>query len=76
MNIASKEEEDNRKESEKIRDGKEYFVKLFLDPEVTHSKEGLVEGWLSKDLYPTEGMIKDVVLLGDVRGTLIKNIKG
>jgi hypothetical protein len=47
-----------------------------LDPEVTHSKEGLIEGWLSKELCPTEGTIKDVVLFGDVKGTLIKNTRG
>ena len=75
VRVASKEEEEKRKKSEKFKDGKEYFVKLFLDPEVTHSKEGLIEGWLSKELYPTEGTIKDVILFGDVKGTLIKKFK-
>ncbi|MGZ3539440.1 MAG: DUF3108 domain-containing protein [Thermodesulfobacteriota bacterium] len=72
VRIASKEEEEKRRKSEKLKDGKEYLVKLFLDPEVTHSKEGLIEGWLSKELYPTEGLIKDVMFFGDVKGTLIK----
>jgi hypothetical protein len=72
VRVASKEEEEKRKKSEQFKDGKEYFVKLFLDPEVTHSKEGLIEGWLSKELCPTEGRIKDVMLFGDVKGTLIK----
>jgi hypothetical protein len=72
VKVASKEEEEKRKKSEQFKDGKEYFVKLFLDPEVTHSKEGIIEGWLSKELCPTEGRIKDVILFGDVRGTLIK----
>jgi len=76
VRVASKEEEEKRKKTEKLKDGKEYFVKLFLDPEVTHSKEGLIEGWLSKELYPTEGTIKDVILFGDVNGTLIKNSRG
>jgi hypothetical protein len=76
VRVASKEEEEKRKKSEKSKDGKEYLVKLFLDPEVTHSKEGLIEGWLSKELYPTEGTIKDVMLFGDVKGTLIKNSRG
>jgi hypothetical protein len=75
VRVASKEEEDKRKKSEKLKDGKEYYVKLFLDPELTHSKEGLIEGWLSKELYPTEGAIKDVILFGDVTGRLIKNTK-
>ena len=72
VRVATKEEEEKRKESEKFKDGKEYLVKLFLDPEVTHSKEGLIEGWLSKELYPTEGTIKGVRFFGDVKGTLIK----
>ena len=76
VRVASKEEEEQRKKSEKFKDGKEYFVKLFLDPEVTHSKEGLIEGWLSKELYPIEGRIKNVMLVGDVKGTLIKNSRG
>jgi hypothetical protein len=76
VSVASKEEEEERRKSEKFKDGKEYFLKLFLDPEVTHSKEGIIEGWLSKELYPLEGAIKDVFLYGDVRGTLIKNTKG
>jgi hypothetical protein len=75
VRVASKEEEEERRKSEKSKDGKEFFVKLFLDPEITHSKEGLIEGWLSKELYPMEGAIRDVVLLGDVKGTLIKKVR-
>lgn len=74
VRVAAREEEKKRR-SEKLKDKKEYFVKLLLDPEVTHSKEGLIEGWLSKDLYPLEGAIKDVILFGDVRGTLIKAVR-
>jgi hypothetical protein len=72
VRVAGKEEEENRKRSEKFKDKKEFYVKLYLDPEITHSKEGLIEGWLSKELYPMEGTIKDVILFGDVKGTLIK----
>jgi hypothetical protein len=72
VKVASKEEEEKKRKSEKFKDGKEYFIKLLLDPEVTHSKEGLIEGWLSKEIYPMEGTIKDVILFGDVKGTLIK----
>jgi hypothetical protein len=32
----------------------------------------VIEGWLSKDLYPVEGTIKDVILFGDVQGSLVK----
>jgi hypothetical protein len=73
--VAAKEEEEKRKKSEKFKDGKDFYVKLFLDPEITHSKEGLIEGWLSKELYPMEGTIKDVILFGDVKGTLIQKVR-
>ncbi len=76
VRVAGQEEEEKRKKSEKFKDGKDFYVKLSLDPEITHSKEGLIEGWLSKELYPMEGKIKDVILFGDVKGTLIKNSKG
>jgi hypothetical protein len=75
VRVATKEEEERRKKSEKVKDEKDYFVKLFLDPEITHSKEGLIEGWLSKDLYPIEGTIRDVVLFGDVIGRLINKVR-
>jgi hypothetical protein len=75
VRVAGEEEEEKRKKTEKLKDGKDFYVKLFLDPEITHSKEGLIEGWLSKELYPIEGAIKDVILFGDVKGTLIKKLK-
>jgi hypothetical protein len=75
VRVAAKEEEEKRRKLEKSKDGKDYYLKLFLDPEITHSKEGLIEGWLSKELYPTEGTIKDVIFFGDVKGTLIKNTR-
>jgi len=76
VSVASKEEEEKRRRSDKTKEGKEFFIKLYLDPEITHSKEGLIEGWLSKELYPLEGAIKDVFLYGDVTGKLIKNTRG
>jgi hypothetical protein len=75
VRVASKEEEEKKRKSEKIKEGKEYYVKLFLDAEITHSKEGLIEGWLSKELYPMEGTVKDVILFGDVKGTLINKVR-
>jgi len=75
VRVATKEEEEKRKKGEKVKEEKDYFVRLILDPEVTHSKEGLIEGWLSKDLYPIEGTIRDVVLLGDVTGRLVNKVR-
>lgn len=75
VRVATKEEEEKRRRSESLKEGKDYFVKLSLDPEITHSKEGVIEGWLSRDLYPIEGTIKDVVLFGDVTGRLVNKVR-
>jgi hypothetical protein len=75
VRVASEDEEWGKKKSEKTRDGKEIFVQFLFDPEITHSKEGRIEGWLSKELLPVEGRIKDVSILGDVKGTLIQSNK-
>ncbi len=72
VRIASKEEEDRKRRAAGISRGKDLLIKLKLDPETTYSKEGVIEGWLSSDLCPMEGAIKDVNLLGDIKGTLIK----
>jgi hypothetical protein len=74
LRVASKEEEEKRRKPGKSKDGREYFLKLILDAEMTHSKEGLIEGWLSKELYPIEGTIKDVIFFGDIKGTLIRKV--
>jgi hypothetical protein len=74
VRVASREEEEKKRKSEKSKEGKEFFLRLYLDAELTHSKEGLIEGWLTKELYPVEGAIKDVILFGDIKGTLIKKV--
>jgi hypothetical protein len=76
VRIAPREEEERKRKSGGVRGGNDLWLKLKLDPETTYSKEGLIEGWLSKDLCPMEGVIKDVTFLGDVRGILVKRIRG
>ncbi len=73
VKVGSKEEEEKKRGSKREKGEKEYYVKLYLDPEITHSKEGLIEGWLSKELIPVEGNIPDVILFGDVRGRLVES---
>lgn len=75
VSVAREEEERRRRGSKRPEDGKEFLVKLLLDPEVTRSQDGTIEGWLSKGLLPTEGTIKNVILFGDVRGVLTKAIR-
>ncbi len=72
ISVASKAEEDRVRASEQIEAGREYLIELSLDPEVVNSKEGAIEGWLSKDVYPVEGTIRDVILFGDVHGKMVK----
>ena len=72
VRVASKEEEEKERRSGERSAGKDFLLTLKLDPETTHSREGLITGWLSKDLYPIEGAIKDVTLFGNVTGTLVK----
>lgn len=72
VKIASKEEEDRQRVTVKVGEKAALLLQLKLDPEITDSKTGLIEGWLSKDYYPVEGIIKDVILFGDVHGKLVK----
>lgn len=72
VRVASKEEEEKERRSGERSAGKDFLLTLKLDPETTHSREGLITGWLSKDLTPVEGAVKDVTLFGDVTGTLVK----
>jgi hypothetical protein len=70
VEIATKEEEMRRCGKGK-RGEREYCVTVFLDKELTRSKTGRVEGWASRSLVPLEGIIEDVVMVGDVHGVLI-----
>jgi hypothetical protein len=72
IRIASKEEEDRQRVADKVGETAALLLQLKLDPEITDSKTGLIEGWLSRDIYPVEGIIKDVILFGDVHGKLVK----
>ncbi len=70
VEIATKQEEMRRRGKEK-KGEREYYVTVFLDKEITRSRTGRVEGWASRSLVPIEGIIEDVVMVGDVHGVLI-----
>lgn len=74
IKIATKEEEDRQRLAENVDEKAALLLRLKLDPEITDSKTGLIEGWLSKENYPIEGIIKDVILFGDVHGKLISKV--
>ena len=71
VEIATKEEEMRMRQGEGNKGCREYYVTVFLDKEITRSRTGRVNGWISKNLVPIEGTIEDVVFVGDVRGVLI-----
>lgn len=71
VEIATREEEMRHRHREGDKGPREYFVTIFLDKEITRSRTGKIEGWVSKNLVPIEGTIEDVVLFGDVHGVLI-----
>jgi len=75
VKVVSKAEEDSLRDRILVPDGSEYRIELAMDPEVVHSERGLIKGWLAKELYPVEGIMEDVILFGDVRGTIVKRVK-
>ena len=75
VKIVSKAEEERQRKKGSVSDLSDYRIELAMDPEVIRSKKGLIKGWLAKELYPVEGVMEDVFLFGDVRGTLIKRGK-
>lgn len=72
IKMASRQEEEARRKTESPGKDSVFFITLTLDPDVVNSKEGVIEGWLSTELYPVEGTIKEAILFGDVKGRLIK----
>ncbi len=70
VTIESKAEEQKIRDAGPVSAESEYRIDLVMDPDVLKSKAGIIEGWLAKELYPVEGIMKDVFLFGDVRGTL------
>jgi hypothetical protein len=75
VKIASKADEDRLRKQGALSALSEYRIELTMDPEVLQSKKGLIKGWLSKELYPVEGIMEDIFLFGDVRGTLVGRVK-
>ncbi len=71
VEIATEEKERLMRQRGGDKRRREYYVTVFLDRNITRSRTGRVEGWVSKNLVPIEGTIEDVVLFGDVHGVLI-----
>ncbi len=76
VRVATPAEEGRLRLRGSIREGSEYRIDVAVDPEILNSKQGLVKGWLAKELYPVEGVIEDIFLFGDVHGTLARRVEG
>lgn len=70
MQIASEEETLKKNSSSSRKSQREYLVKVMLDQDLFDQKKGDIELWLSKDYVPVEGVVKGVLLLGDIHGVL------
>lgn len=70
VNIASKEETNKQLHSASKISPREYLVNVITDKDLFDSKNGEIELWLSDDFIPLEVIVKDVAVIGDVRGVL------
>lgn len=70
--IALREEEERERQKELDKANKYFFLRFRINPEDVSSESGEIEGWLSSDAIPVKGMIKDVILFGDLWGDLIR----
>ncbi len=71
LKLGSKQETEKKLKNLPFKGKVKYLVYLRLDPDVTKSKKGEIEGWLTPNLIPFYGVAKDVIFFGDVEGKLI-----
>jgi hypothetical protein len=58
-------------EREKSRQDKAFFCRIFMHKDTLGSGTGRLEGWWSAQAVPLSGVVEDVALFGDVKGTLV-----
>lgn len=68
IQVATKEEAEKARASEKVGTGKDLLIRILLDREMWGRKKGELEIWFSRDLIPTSGVVKDIPWFGHVRG--------
>jgi hypothetical protein len=70
--LAQREETRQRLYREGPPGEKTFFCRIFMPKEDLGSGTGRLEGWFSGQGVPLTGVVEDVALLGDVRGTLLR----
>lgn len=76
LSIATHEEEERHRQRELNKVGKDFFLQFRVNEEDVSSTTGKIEGWLSRESVPVKGTIKDVILFGDLWGSLIQRKVG
>lgn len=71
VKIAPRAVEEKKRRQERIKDGKDFFLRFRVNKEDVSSKTGDIEGWLSSEAVPVKGTIKDVIFFGDLWGELV-----
>ena len=72
LQIVSAEEEKRYRRKESVKKDKDFFLQFHVDREDVSSASGEIEGWVSAEAVPIKGTVKDVILVGDLRGELIE----
>ena len=72
LQIVSGEEEKKYRQKESVKKDKDFFLQFQVDREDVSSASGEIEGWVSSEAIPIKGTVKDVILVGDLRGELIE----
>ncbi len=68
IQVATKEEAERARASEKVKTGKDFLIRILLDREMWGRKKGELEIWFNRDLIPISGVVKDIPWFGDIRG--------
>jgi YD repeat-containing protein len=72
LRVASAEEAREQRPGKSIRTDKDYLIKFQVDRKDLSSGSGEVELWVTPEITPIMGTIKDVVFFGDLWGNLIE----
>ena len=72
LHFASTSEVQKKRPGKSIRPDEDYFIEFQVDSEDLSSGTGEVELWVTPEIVPITGTIKDVAFFGDLWGELIE----
>lgn len=72
LHFASTAEAQKKRAGKSVLSDKDYLIKFQVDPKDLSSGSGEVELWVTPEIIPITGTIKDVVFFGDLWGDLIE----